>query len=146
MIKVSEACAQTEGNAMASVTAAAPVVKHSPSFKWLGKVNMKALLYNHIQRNRHKHTQGEITKAEAYVKERDFPNNNHHYQLQKSSRVLWSLHNIFAKWASLASTRLRVLHSELKCVQFISLAEKKKEKKKENTITINHCKFYLSEF
>lgn len=133
MIKVSEACAQTEGNATESVTAAAPVVKHSPSLKWLGKVNMKALLYNHIKQNdacltspqsRHKHTQREITKAEAYEKERDFPNNNHHHQLQKSSLVLCSLHNIFAKWAFLASTPSRVLPSELKCVQFISLAKK----------------------
>lgn len=83
MIKVSEACAWTEGNVTESVIAAVPVVKQIPSLKWIWKVNMKALFCSHMKQKRclfnSPHSarastdKGKQQQPEAYGRERDSP-------------------------------------------------------------------------
>lgn len=78
--------------------------------------------------HRHERTQRQVTTGRGLCERKRSPNDSHHHPVQESSLVLCSLHNLFAEWASLASTPSRVLPSKLKFVLFGSLAKKKKRK------------------
>ena len=139
MIKVSEACAWTEGNATELVIAAVPVVKQIPSLKWIWKVNMKALFCSHMKQKwclfniphstRASTHNGKQQQPEAYGKETDSPKPQP--PPSNSEELTCSLtiaHNVWKVGISgIHSLMLSSLKTQVWLNWFLSQKKKKKE-------------------
>ena len=149
MIKFSEACAWTEGNATELVIAAVPVVKQIPSLKWIWKVNMKALFHSHMKQkwclfniphSTRASTHNRKKQPEAYGKERGSPKRQPPpSNSEELTCILTTAHNVCKVDISAIHS---LMLSSLK-TQVWSNWQKKKKKKKRIPISKNHYEFCL---